>query len=218
MKTFAIVPVKKFENAKRRLSQMLLPEERIHLSFLMLSNTLNILVNARALAKVVVVSTDSRAKEIASRHGAAFIDEETESDVNSAVAIANKYCIQKGADATMVVPQDIPLLDSKDILRACDLAKEDNYCIVICPSLRYDGTSLLLRKPPAIIKTYYDSDSYRRHIEIAKHMGIPVKILFSQKLMQDIDTPEDVKQFVKYNIEKHKLAQFLNDKVFRPKG
>jgi hypothetical protein len=49
-------------------------------------------------------------------------------------------------------------------------------------------------------------------------MAIPVKILFSQKLMQDIDTPEDVKQFVKYNIEKHKLAQFLNDKVFRPKG
>src|SRR5215217_7611084 len=117
MKTFAIVPIKRFENAKTRLSSILDTDDRIRLSLLML--------------------------------------EEKERGVNSAVALADSYCMKKAADATMVIPHDLPLLNSTDISKACELAENESRCIVICPSLRYDGTNMLLRKPPSIIATFY---------------------------------------------------------------
>ena len=211
MKTFAIVPVKTFDNAKTRLSPTLSADDRIHLSSLMLGDTLSVLISVHSLNQVVVVSGDRRAKELASRHGAKFLHEEKESGVNSAVALANGYSLDNGSEATMVIPQDLPLLDAVDITMACELAENENRCIVICPSLRYDGTNLLIRKPPTAIKTYYESDSYETHINAARSLGIPVKIFFSKKLMCDIDVPEDAKQLAK-DSGTGKTLRFLQSK------
>ena len=197
MNTFAIVPVKKFENGKTRMSAMLSLDERIRLSSLMLAGTLEVLAGTQSLKQVLVVSGDRRAQEIAAQYGAKFLHEEKESGVNSAVAIADDYCIKEGADATVVIPQDLPLLDAADISMACSLAESEDKCIVICPSSRYDGTNLLLRKPPAAITTYYDNNSYEAHIKAARELEIPVKLFFSKKLMSDIDTPEDAKQLAR---------------------
>jgi 2-phospho-L-lactate/phosphoenolpyruvate guanylyltransferase len=197
LNTFAIIPVKKFENGKTRMSAMLSLDERIRLSSLMLAGTLEVLAGTQSLNQILVVSVDRRAQEIAAQYGAKFLFEEKESGVNSAVAIADDYCIKEGADATVVIPQDLPLLDAVDISMACSLAESEDKCIVICPSSRYDGTNLLLRKPPAVIKTYYDNNSYEAHIQAARELKIPVKLFFSKKLMSDIDTPEDAKQLAR---------------------
>jgi 2-phospho-L-lactate guanylyltransferase len=65
MKTFAIVPVKRFENAKTRLSSILDIDDRIRLSLLMLEDTLHILSVVHLLTKVITVSADKRVEEIA---------------------------------------------------------------------------------------------------------------------------------------------------------
>ena len=197
MKTFAIVPVKRFENAKTRLSSILDMDDRIRLSLLMLEDTLQILSVVHLLAEVIIVSADKRVKEIAAKYGANFLLEEKERGVNSALALADSYCMKEAADATLVIPHDLPLLDSTDISRACELAENEIRCIVICPSLRYDGTNMLLRKPPFIIETFYDRDSYNMHVKAATRFGIPIKHLFSKALMYDIDTPEDVLEIIK---------------------
>jgi 2-phospho-L-lactate guanylyltransferase len=197
MDVFAIVPVKRFENAKTRLSSMLDIDERIHLSLLMLEDTLHTLSMASSLTKVVIVSSDKRAEESAKKHGATFVNEETEDGVNSAVALADRYCIKEAADATLIIPHDLPLLDENDISKAQELAQKESHCIVICPSHRYDGTNMLLRKPPSIIATFYDSDSYNMHVKAATSLGIPIKYLFSKSLMYDVDTPEDVFRLIK---------------------
>jgi 2-phospho-L-lactate/phosphoenolpyruvate guanylyltransferase len=215
MKTFAIVPVKKFENAKVRLSPMLSADDRIHLSSLMLDDTLSMLAGVQPLQQVIVVSGDRRAEEITGGHGAKFLHEQKESGVNSAVMMADSYCIKQGADATVVVPQDLPLLDANDVAMACDLAVNEDRCIVICPSLRYDGTNLLLRKPPSVMETYYDNDSYETHIKAASQRGIPVKLFFSKKLMSDIDTPEDARQLAK-EAGSGKTLEFIKSKLGKP--
>jgi 2-phospho-L-lactate/phosphoenolpyruvate guanylyltransferase len=197
MKTFAIVPIKRFENAKTRLSSILDKDDRIRLSLLMLEDTLKILSAVHLLTQVITVSADKRVEEIAVKYGANFLLEEKERGVNSAVALADSYCMKEAADATMVIPYDLPLLDSTDISKACELAKNESRCIVICPSLRYDGTNMLLRKPPSIITTFYDADSYNMHVKAAIRLGIPVKRLFSKSLMHDIDTPEDALEIIK---------------------
>ena len=214
MKTFAIVPVKRFENAKTRLSSMLDTEDRIRLSSLMLEDTLQILSVAPPLAQVIIVSADKRADEIATKHGAKFLPEEKENGVNSAVALADGYCIEKeAADATIVIPHDLPLLDSIVISKACELAEKESTCIVICPSVRYDGTNMLLRKPPSVIGTFYETDSYNMHVRTAIKLGIPVKPLLSKSLMYDIDTPEDALQLIKEENVAAKSLEFIKSKL-----
>jgi 2-phospho-L-lactate/phosphoenolpyruvate guanylyltransferase len=211
MKTFAIVPVKRFENAKIRLSSMLDIDDRIRLSSLMLDYTLQVLASVPSLTQVVVVSGDNRAEEMAAKHGANFLLEEKDSGVNSAVAVADSYCMKEDADATLVIPHDLPLLDPDDISRASDLAKNESRCIVICPSLRYDGTNMLLRKPPSVMGTFYDSDSYNMHVKSAIKLSVPVKLFFSKTVMYDIDTPEDARGLAKESGDA-KTLEFLKSK------
>jgi 2-phospho-L-lactate guanylyltransferase len=214
MKTFAIVPVKRFENAKTRLSSMLDTEDRIRLSSLMLEDTLQILSVAPSLTQVIIVSADKRADEIATKYGAKFLPEEKEKGVNSAVALADGYCMEKeAADATMVIPHDLPLLDTIVISKACELAEKESTCIVICPSVRYDGTNMLLRKPPSVIGTFYETDSYNMHVRTAIKLGIPVKPLLSKSLMYDIDTPEDALHLIKEENVAAKSLEFIKSKL-----
>jgi 2-phospho-L-lactate guanylyltransferase len=194
LKTFAIIPVKKFENAKTRLSSILTADERVTLSGLMLQDTLATLVNPKRLDKILVVSSDSRAKKISEEHDAVFICEEKDSGVNSAIMLADRYSVDAKADATIVIPQDLPLLDAGEIDRICEAAGQDSRCIVICPSTRYDGTNILLRKPPTVIKIHYDNNSYNMHVKSAAELGLQVRVFESQKLMFDIDKPDDVRE------------------------
>ena len=213
MKTFAIVPVKRFEKAKTRLSSTLDMDDRIRLSSLMLEDTLQILSVASSLTQVIIVSADKRAEEIATKHGASFLGEENERGVNSAVALADSYCTKKkAADATIVIPHDLPLLNATDISKACELAEKESKCIVICPSLRYDGTNMLLRKPPSVIATFYDTDSYNMHVRAAIKLRILIKHFFSKSLMYDIDTPEDAILLTKEENVGARSLEFIKSK------
>lgn len=223
--TFAIVPVKRFENSKTRLSPILTDGERAQLAGLMLGDTLKAL--AATGVRIVVVSSDGRAKEVADLHGATFLQQGSDSGVNSAVALADAYCKKNGAVASIVVPQDLPLLDSRDIRRIIATAAEDERCIVICPSVRYDGTNVLLRRPPAAIKTHYDNNSYEMHLQAARQAGIPARVALIERLMFDVDTPADVAELA-MRVEKNKqglsavatsaAAQFLAKKCRKSGG
>jgi 2-phospho-L-lactate guanylyltransferase len=212
MKTFAIVPVKRFENAKTRLSSILDIDDRIRLSSLMLEDTVKTLSSVTSLFQIVIVSADKRAEEWATKHRINFLLEEREKGVNSAIALADSYCMREAADATVVIPLDLPLLDAIEVSRACELAENENKCIVICPSLRYDGTNMLLRKPPSVIATFYESDSYNMHLKAAIKLGVPVKHLFSKSVMYDIDTPEDALQLTKEEAVASRSLEFIKSK------
>ncbi|HKU50589.1 MAG TPA: 2-phospho-L-lactate guanylyltransferase [Nitrososphaera sp.] len=219
-KVFAIVPVKRLENAKTRLSTILSEDDRSRLSYMMTRETLRRLGACTQLERVIVVSSDERAKELASLHGATFLHEEKDNGVNAAVSLADKYCLDHRADASIVVPQDLPLLDPQEISTVCELAELESRCIVICPSQRYDGTNLLLRKPPSAIPTFFDSNSYENHIAEAKKNGMSVRLFMSKKLMLDVDTPEDARQLLLLQQEsagpESEPLQFLRQKVAKP--
>lgn len=196
MRIFAIVPVKGFLNSKSRLSAVLSPEERAELSSRMLEDTLASLSGCPQLSRIVVVSSDRRAEALAGQFGAAFVHEERDSGVNAAVALADLYCTQNGADATLVVPQDIPLLSAGEIALVCHKAQAEERCIVICPSRRFDGTNILLRRPPDAIPLSFDRNSYYSHVASAKERGVRVITVEPPSLMLDLDTPEDAREVV----------------------
>lgn len=192
---FAIVPVKRFENSKSRLASLLGLQERMTLSELMLDDTLFTLAASGCFAHVLVVTGDLRAKDIAAGRGAKVIFEQSDAGVNSAVALADEYSAKAGAKATVVVPQDLPLMSAADIAGVCALANDN--CIAVCPSARFDGTNILLRKPPSAIATHYDNNSYENHLRAAKEAGISATIIESKNLMFDLDTPADAKELAR---------------------
>lgn len=197
LKVFAIVPAKQFEKGKSRLASLLDIRDRVKLGELLLDYTLQTLENARTLDCIVVISTDIRAKKIAKIHGAIFVDEGKHVGVNNAVNMANDYCIRAGAVATVVVPQDLPLALSEDIDMVCNAAKNHDRCLIICPSARYDGSNILLRRPPKLIDSHYDNNSLNMHINAAKKIGAKIKIILSHRIMRDLDTLEDARYLAK---------------------
>jgi 2-phospho-L-lactate guanylyltransferase len=196
LKIFAIVPAKKFEKGKSRLASLLDISDRVKLGALLLDSTLHTLKKANAISNTIVVSSDIRAKTIAQIRGAIFLDEGKDTGVNNAVTLANDYCIQVGADATIVVPQDLPLALSQDIDNICNAAKKWNKCLIICPSARYDGSNALLRRPPKLIESYYDNNSFDKHIYAARRAGAKIRIILSRRMMRDLDTVEDAQYLI----------------------
>lgn len=196
LKFFAIVPVKTFGQAKSRLGGFITSQERAKLSELFLEDTLATLKSTPTLSKTVVVSSDRRAEEISKSYGANFLIEDRDKGVNAAVGLADIYCDKNGADCTLVIPQDLPLMDPKDIAIFCDACRYSKKCMVIAPSIRFDGTNVLLRRPSMLIKTHYDNNSYVTHIDSAIRENAKVKVILSSNLMHDIDTIQDARELL----------------------
>lgn len=212
MKIFAIVPVKRLENGKSRLATFLSSTERIKLCELLLKDTLSTLKKTSRISEVIVVSSDVQAEKIAKRYDAKFLKEDKDSGVNEAVAFADGYCSEARATATLVIPQDLPLLLPEDIDRICESAEGYEKCLVICPSLRYDGSNALLRKPSLLLQTHYENNSYQTHLKLARDIGANVNVILSRRIMTDLDTVEDVQNLIKES-SIHKAVMYLRSMV-----
>ncbi|HYT46128.1 MAG TPA: 2-phospho-L-lactate guanylyltransferase [Methylomirabilota bacterium] len=212
MRIFALVPVKKFESSKSRLGAILSIDERIKLSELLLINTISVLKKSSAISEIVVVSSDEEATEIARKNDVKFLKEVKDHGVNAAIALADDYSSENGAHATVVIPQDLPLLTAADVNMLCRRAESPERCLVICPSIRFDGSNALLRKPSGLLKTHYDEDSFNAHIRAATQFGIPIKVFLSQRIMIDLDSTEDIKILMKKRITNLPVA-YLKSKM-----
>jgi 2-phospho-L-lactate guanylyltransferase len=196
LNTYAIIPVKTLASSKKRLANLLTVDERIKLSEAMLYDVLDAVCKCSNISKTVVVSKDEKVLSVAKEFGTAIVIEPEELGVNAAVALTDNIC--RDSDASVVIPQDLPLIKPSDLDMLCDSAKEEK-CIIISPSHRFDGTNALLRKPANAMKTHYDEDSYEIHLKTAKDNGIPAKIIMNKRLMLDLDEPSDITHIISEN-------------------
>ncbi len=196
----AVIPVKNLARGKSRLAPLLSVEERINLSIAMLRDMLECLCSTSYISAVVIVSSDRLVKDVAEEYDAvSVIEDKDEQGVNNAVALADS--ITRDYDASVVLPHDLPLIDVIDLAMLYNTVLHNTRCVVITPSSRLDGTNVLLRRPPNIIKTHYDEDSYILHVREALANNARVKILLSKRLMSDIDEPADLYELLKSNRE-----------------
>ena len=102
--------MKSFGNAKSRLGTVLDTHERTKLSAFLVERTICVLKKSSNIDKIILVSSDRRVEKVASRYGAIFLREDSDSGVNSAVNKADEFCIASGAESTLVLPIDLPLM------------------------------------------------------------------------------------------------------------
>ena len=111
---WAIVPVKRFSNAKSRLAAVLTEAERESLAGAMLNDVLGALRDAHGIAGVLVVGHEVRARYAAERIGGLFL-EETGSGLNAAIRQGAHWLATHGQRGLLMVPGDVPLVTGGEI-------------------------------------------------------------------------------------------------------
>ena len=203
MKIAAIIPVKTFSKAKTRLD--LPPHQVEKLCMLMLEEILHTISISPQIEKTVIVTKEEKAMDIGKKFNAVVIKDEREEGVNSAVALADKYLLKNDFHASIVFPQDIPFIKTQDIDFMLNYKTHPNFAIIV-PSRRFDGTNALVRMPIDLMKTHYDEDSYKIHMNTAKEHTLNVAMVFVKRIMLDIDNEEDLK-FVLEQDEKPEIRE-----------
>ena len=203
MKIAAIIPVKTFSKAKTRLD--LSPQQVEELCKVMLEEILQTLSISPQIEKIIMVTKEEKAIEIGKKFNTIIIIDEKEESVNNAVSLADKYLLENNFDVSIVFPQDIPFIKTQDIDFMLNYKMHPNFAIIV-PSRRFDGTNALVRMPVDLMKTHYDEDSYKIHMNTAKNHTLNVAMVFVKRIMWDVDNMEDLKFLLEQN-EKPEISE-----------
>ncbi len=197
--TWAVVPVKDLERAKRRLAGALDPAARRGLSLAMLADVLDALDATAGLDGIAVVSRDADVMALARRRGLRVIPE-TGTGLNAAVAqaahmLSANVLSAAGCARLLVMPADLPLAGPEEIAQIL-AALPEAPGLTLVPDRHGVGTNALACAPPDAIAPSFGAGSFARHLEAARDAGIPATVLRLPGLGLDIDTPEDLRAFM----------------------
>ncbi|NMC77605.1 MAG: 2-phospho-L-lactate guanylyltransferase [Candidatus Methanofastidiosa archaeon] len=113
---------------------------------------------------------------------------EDEPDLNRALEKGIAYLKDK-AKEVLILPLDLPFVNEADIKSLISISKEGS--AAISPSSR-DGTSALLLPLDKKFKIQFGDKSFEKHVKEFQKNDILFKILNSDTLFYDLDTPEDI--------------------------
>ena len=162
MKATAILPVKRFASAKRRLGDAITDDERHDLIVAMLRDVLTAISGARMVDRILVVTGEPEAAAIAAEYGAAQIADPPDADHSEAALLGVDAALASGAGCAALLPGDCPLLDSRELDRA--LTGMPERYVTIVPDRHGTGTNALLLAPPDAMQPAFGEGSRERHI------------------------------------------------------
>ena len=188
MKTIAILPIKRFDAAKRRLAPALAAGPRRALAEAMLTDVLAALSRVPGLDSTVVVTAEPVASAAATAHGVPVLADGEEAGQSAAAAIGIRHAVSNGFGRAVLVPGDTPLLDPRQL--AGLLARREP--VVIVPDRHGTGTNALVLRPPDAIEPSFGPRSRERHVAGAVAAGLEHAIEEPPTLMLDVDTGDDL--------------------------
>ena len=191
MSLWAIVPVKPLKRGKSRLAGILTEEERTQLNQNLLEKTLKTLSQIKELDHVLVVSRDPHALTISRNYGAKTVHEYGQPHLNTALTRATVVAQVHSTQGVLVLPADLPLLTTDDVLALIDRAVKPPV-VVIAPDRHNKGTNALLMFPAGLIEYDFGEGSFQRHCERARQVGAKLEIVELPSLALDLDLPEDL--------------------------
>ena len=190
MATLAVLPMKTFSEAKRRLRHQLSPGERRALVEAMFSDVLVALRRARRLERTIVVSAAHIAPQIAAGYGAGVAADDDRGH-NRAAAIGVQIAVEQGAERILLVPGDCPAVSPAE-LDALVGRPAVGRSVVVVPDRHGTGTNALLITPPDALAPSFGPDSRKRHLADAEQAGLQAEVVEIPSLAMDVDTPEDL--------------------------
>ena len=185
-----LVPIKNLANAKQRLSSVLGPEARQELAQAMCADVLETLGHWRRRPAVAVVTSDPFAGDLARSLAFDVIADEVNPGETGAIEMATTLCRDQGVDTTLVIPADIPLIESAELDRIVESAPPRGSVLV--PDAAGRGTNAALRSPADLFPLRFGNDSFLPHRAAAKATGLPCVVLELPGIALDVDRAEDL--------------------------
>jgi len=192
MSTWVVLPVKPLSLAKSRLAEALSAEQRERFAEGSLKRILSILKLVPQLNGVLVISRDTKVLGIARDYGVKTVQESGQPALNPALMRATQLLEVWGADAVLILPADLPLLQVEDVIGVIRAAGKHDQAIVISTDRHRDGTNALFVRPPGLLTYDYGVGSFARHKQQAEVIGVPAIEYESPNIRLDLDTPEDI--------------------------
>lgn len=189
-----LVPIKNLNNAKQRLSPLLNAEERRALAEAMLEDVLQTLGTWPDRPLVVLITNDPLARELADEFSFEIIQDRNNISETDAISMATVMSLGWGAESTLVIPADIPLVTVAELQQILAAAPERGSVIV--PSADGRGSNALYRRPGGLFPLHFGNDSFLPHRAAAKATGYPCVELRLPGIALDVDTPDDLKQLL----------------------
>jgi 2-phospho-L-lactate guanylyltransferase len=194
--TVAILPVKRFAQAKQRLEPALGAGSREALAFAMFADVLGALEHSTLVEKIVVVSGETAVKNLVSQLDVILIRDSTEKGQSKAALAGMARAAALGYESAVLIPGDTPLLDPLELDNLIANAAVGRFDVVIVPDRHGTGTNALLLDPAGSYQPQFGPRSLERHTEQAESRGLNHTVEHVPSLALDIDTGADLAELV----------------------
>ena len=188
-----LVPVKNLSNAKQRLAHVLDQPSRTALAQAMIHDVLEAVAGCAQKSAVAVVTNDPFASRLAYSFDFRVIQDNNISETD-AIEVATALAEAEGAQQTLVIPGDIPLVRASELDRI--LAAAPDKGSVLVPAADGRGTNAALRSPANLFPLRFGNDSFKPHLAAARDTGYPCVVLQFPGFALDIDNLSDLQQLV----------------------
>ena len=203
MRTAAILPVKRFTEAKQRLGAAITDPVRLELARAMVADVLDALTDAASIERTIVVTRESSLAGAAREQGALVLEDEPEAGQSAAVGIGVRSALADRIERVLCIPGDCPALDPAELDWFLGAGRDDRDAsdgsalrgareVVIIPDRHGTGTNGLLLTPPDAIEPSFGPGSCARHRALALAAGAACRVERLPSLLLDIDTGADL--------------------------
>jgi 2-phospho-L-lactate/phosphoenolpyruvate guanylyltransferase len=189
-----LVPVKNLAQAKQRLAAALDRSARTKLAQAMLQDVLATLAGWTSRPAVAVVTGDPFALELARQYDFEIIPDPLNAGETGAIEMATAICAARGAESTLVIPADIPLIEISELDAIVENAPAEGSVLV--PAADGRGTNAAFRRPADLFPLRFGNDSFKPHHAAAQATGKPCVVLQLPGIAIDVDNPSDLRQLV----------------------
>ena len=160
----------------------------------MLHDVFTALHNWKNRPEVAVVTSDPYAVRIANEYQFEIIPDPDNPGETGAIEMATRVCVQRGAESTLVIPADIPLIQSWELDEILKHAPAEGSLLV--PAADGRGTNAAFRRPADLFPLRFGNDSFKPHHAAAQTTGKPCVVLNLPGIAVDIDNPSDLQQLI----------------------
>jgi 2-phospho-L-lactate/phosphoenolpyruvate guanylyltransferase len=186
---FGLLPVRRLGDAKGRLGPTLTPAERANLALALLERAAAALFDG-GVQRVAVITGDERLVAYQPERRLEML-RQTSDGLNPAIREGQRWALENGAGALLIVLPDLPLVAADDIELLTTLL-EHPPAAVIAPDRHGMGTNALLLSPPDLIDPAFGAGSAPRHLAALAAAGVTPPKLHRKGLSLDLDTPDDL--------------------------
>jgi 2-phospho-L-lactate guanylyltransferase len=186
-----LVPVKNLSGAKQRLASLFDQPTRTELAQAMLFDVLETLGTWTDRPEVAVVTSDPFAIQLTGEFHFLVIPDDANRSQTDAIEMATRFCEARGVDSTLVIPGDIPLIQSWELEKILQSAPPQGSVLVRAADGR--GTNAIYRRPAGLFPARFGNDSFEPHYAAAGATGKPCVVLSLPGIALDVDTPSDLR-------------------------